>query len=411
MPLPPATGQYPYHLDIGKVIADPLEKEMTFHVVGDSGSAKDLSFQRLMAQQMIKQSYASTGVDKPRFLYHLGDIVYDHGEAHEYASQFFEPFERYPGPIFAIPGNHDAEINPLCETPYESLDAYMQVFCSQEPTHISFAKGSARKSMTQPNVYWTLKTPLATMIGLYGNVAKFGVITAEQREWFIKELKEAAVHKGEQALIVCVHQSPFSADTNHGSSLAMIEFLETAYEAAKVKPDLVLSGHVHNYQRLSKQYANGEEVPYIVAGAGGYTILHSIAEEDDTNIQTESAWFEGVELQRYCTERYGFLKLKIKKVNNALRIIGEYYTIPPGAKPDTDYTAKCFDHFEYSVVKPEAELYVQNVMATNKERAAIQYCSPFFIVAKYYLVSPNHLDGSGFVVQATALSRQFEGLH
>lgn len=358
MPLPPAPGEPPFHLDIQNVLSEPLEKEMTFHVVGDSGSAKDLSFQRLMAEQMIKQSRDGIGDDQPQFLYHLGDIVYDHGEAHEYASQFFEPFERYPGPIFSIPGNHDAEINPLCETPYESLDAYMQVFCSKEPTEISFSKGSSRKSMIQPNVYWSLKTPLATIVGLYGNVAKFGVITPDQRDWFVNELKRAAKHKGEQALIVCLHQSPFSADTNHGSSLAMIEFLEHAYEEAAVKPDLVLSGHVHNYQRFLKQYAGGEHVPYVVAGAGGYTILHSIALKNDPAIRTNSELFEGVKLQKYCTDLYGFLKIKIKKVNDALRIVGEYYTIPRDAEPDTDYTAELFDRFEYSVVKPESELYV-----------------------------------------------------
>lgn len=352
IPLPKPPGNSPFRLDIREVIQDsPLEKEMVFHVVGDSGSAKDLSFQRLLAQQLIKQSQDTNTEGRPQFLYHLGDIVYDHGEAHEYASQFFEPFEKYPGPIFSIPGNHDAEINPQCETPYESLDAYMQVFCSKESTSVPFSNGSSRKSMIQPNVYWTLKAPLATIIGLYGNVAKFGIIEPDQREWFVNELKDAENQQGERALIVCVHQSPFSADTNHGSSLSMIDFLEDAYAEAGVKPDIVLSGHVHNYQRFLKRYPNGDKVPYIVAGAGGYTILHDIATQDNPDIDTSSDRFDGVVLKRYCTKQYGFLKLKIKKDSEVLRLIGEYYTIPKDAKPDTNFTAELFDHFEFPIEK------------------------------------------------------------
>lgn len=358
MPLPMATGTSPYRLDIGDVINDPLDEEMAFHVVGDTGSAKDLSFQRLLAQQLIQQSQDPQIKDRPRFLYHLGDIVYDHGEAHEYAEQFFKPFEDYPGPIFSVPGNHDAEINPLCDTPYESLDAYMQVFCAEEPSEVPFSNGSSRKSMIQPNVYWTLNTPLANIIGLYGNVAKFGVIKDDQREWFINELREAAQQKADRAIIVCLHQSPFSADTNHGSSLAMIDFLEQSYTEAGVKPDLVLSGHVHNYQRFMKRYPNGERVPYIVAGAGGYTILHNIASREDSNVDSEPKLLNGVVLKESCTKQYGFLKLKIKKKMGVLQLMGEYYTIPKGAKPDSGFKAELFDEFEFSLNRSEPILSV-----------------------------------------------------
>src|SRR5690606_12480016 len=191
---PAPTGKWPFHLDIEDVkpVVASDSNELVFNVVGDTGSAKDLSFQRLLAKQLIRQ--AKEDKDRPQFLYHLGDIVYDHGEEHEYPAQFFKPFEDYPGPIFSIPGNHDAEINPANESPYESLDAYMEVFCDSEQRYVTFSEGSKRKSMIQPNVYWTLNAPLATIIGLYGNVAKFGVITEEQRQWFVQELKNASAN-------------------------------------------------------------------------------------------------------------------------------------------------------------------------------------------------------------------------
>lgn len=354
IPLPPITGKWPFHLNIEDV--EPRVKlrpgEMVFNVVGDTGSAKDLSFQRLLALQLVKQ--ARSADSPPQFLYHLGDIVYDHGEEHEYPAQFFRPFEDYPGPIFSIPGNHDAEINPLSDTAYDSLSAYRKVFCDSRQRDVPFSDGSTRKSMIQPNIYWTLNTPLATIIGLYGNVAKFGLITEDQRFWFVEELKKAALDQGEKALIVCLHQSPFSADTNHGSSEAMIRFLEGAFEEAAVKPDLVLGGHVHNYQRFVKEYPDGPSVAYVVAGAGGYATLHSIAGQDDPAIRHDRHLMGNTRLERYCTEQYGFLKLRIQRRQEGLCLIGEYYTIPSDAKYDRDFDVTLFDCFEILIGQKEA---------------------------------------------------------
>ena len=43
----------------------------------------------------------------PSFFYHLGDVVYNFGEAAYYYDQFYEPYRNYPAPILGIPGNHD----------------------------------------------------------------------------------------------------------------------------------------------------------------------------------------------------------------------------------------------------------------------------------------------------------------
>jgi phosphoribosylcarboxyaminoimidazole (NCAIR) mutase len=39
-----------------------------------------------------------------------------------------------------------------------------------------------------------------------------------------------------------------------------------------------MTGHVHNYQRFTRPL-NGRDVPYIVAGAGGYWHLHTMAHD------------------------------------------------------------------------------------------------------------------------------------
>lgn len=340
-PLPKATGTYPYRLDIDTVPglnAADFRDRMAFHMVGDTGSARQSYFQEPIASALSRQ-LEGTNQGKPAFLYHLGDIVYNHGEAKEYPAQFLGPYRNYHAPIFAIPGNHDADINPESANPYESLDAFLEVFCDSQSRPISFAVENPRMSMTQPNVYWTLITPLARFIGLYANVTKFGTITDEQRNWFTQELLEAGRHA--QAIIVCVHHAPYSADTNHGSSQQTIDFLDAAFHITGVYPDLVCSGHVHNYQRFSKQYADDIQVPYIVAGAGGYADLHSVALENSPDVSALTG-DDSVALVAYCDDRFGFLKLDIQKIGSEVQIIGEYYTL----QDKDNFQPALYDRFE-----------------------------------------------------------------
>ena len=341
-PLPAPTGAYPYRLNIADVIGDgaaALQDRMYFHMVGDTGSVRHSEFQATVAATLAQQIEGHPDAS-PSFLFHLGDVVYNHGEASEYPAQFLKPYQKYPAPIFAIAGNHDGDINPLA-SPYQSLDAFMNVFCDTHSRPISYGTNS-RKSMIQPNVYWTLETPLARFIGLYANVTKHGHITEEQRQWFIEELREAAKHRDEQAIIVCVHHAPYSADTNHASSVSMVNFLENAFAEADLLPDAVFSGHVHNYQRFHKTYPDGTMVPYIVAGAGGYALLHTLAMHDDPTVEPLQFDDSTIELAAYCDDRYGFLKMGVIRTDKGIVLSGAYYTL---SKSD-DTEAKLYDRFE-----------------------------------------------------------------
>lgn len=343
-PLPAPTGQYPYHLSLQQILPEVNEDVTIFHMFGDTGSVRNPAFQHFVAAAMANQ-YESDEDEKPQFLYHLGDVVYTFGEADKYSTQFFEPYQKYPGPIFAIAGNHDSDVNPNAAKPYKSLDAFKAVFCDTESRPIAFGLGVERKSMIQPNIYWTLKTPLANIIGLHGNVPKFGVVTPDQRKWFKEELKAAGREQSEKALIVALHHAPYTADINHGSSIPMIEFLEEAFEETGVLPDIVFSGHVHNYQRFTKKYKNGKVVPFIVAGAGGYDELHPVAQLSDPRFFTDPKLFEGVNMESYADNKHGFLKIAIKKTNGKLTLLGKYYTIPLKELPDNEMTTTLADQF------------------------------------------------------------------
>ena len=328
-PLPEPTGTYPYHLNLQDVLPDVGKDKMTFHILGDTGSMRNPDFIKHVVAAMESHYDASVKAgDQPQFLYHLGDIVYNHGEASQYQRQFFEPYRNYPAPIFAIAGNHDSDVNSESKARYNSLDAFKAVFCDKEPNTVAFSGNANRKSMRQPNIYWTLKTPLANIIGMHSNVPKFGIVTPEQRKWLVQELITADRDRPNKALILCIHHSPYSADINHGSSLPMIELLENAFEETGVRPDVVFSGHVHNYQRFARHYADGKKVPFIVAGAGGYDELHAVARTDDQNFTANKHEFEGVSLENYCDDQHGFLKISITRKNGKLTLNGKYYTIP-----------------------------------------------------------------------------------
>jgi hypothetical protein len=341
-PLPKPTGQYPYHLNLDSVRPMPDQNRMAFHMMGDTGSIRHVDFLKLVVTELVEQF---TDKDELQFLYHLGDIVYNHGEAHEYERQFFKPFEKYPAPIFAIPGNHDSDVNPDSRKPYKSLDAFVRVFCDTEPRTVPFSGGAERKSMVQPNIFWTLVTPLANIIGLYSNVTKFGVVTDEERNWLIEELRRAQLERPDKAIIVCQHHAPYSADINHGASIPMITFLEGVFEETGIRPDAVFSGHVHNYQRFTKHYEDGKTLSYVVAGGGGYDELHPVATTDDRRFDPNNALFDNVDLEYYCDNKHGFLKIILEKTDGKLTLTGEFYTIPHEKKPDPGMTAVLADRF------------------------------------------------------------------
>jgi hypothetical protein len=94
---------------------------VVFHVLGDSRGVQDGEFQNNVAEQMVKQ-LSTDGQDGPQFCYHVGDVVYFTGMHDDYYPRFHEPYSHYVPPIFAIPGNHDGEVDdPAVQT---SLDLH-----------------------------------------------------------------------------------------------------------------------------------------------------------------------------------------------------------------------------------------------------------------------------------------------
>lgn len=326
VPLPKPVGEYPYRLNINDILPEKsaaFGEMMSFHLLGDTGSARHSTFQSIVSKTMGEQLNDKAGDGlAPSFLYHVGDIVYNHGEEREYPAQFFTPYSHYAAPIFAIPGNHDGDINPAV-APYESLSAFTKYFCAPKGELNSSA--DANRRMCQPHCFWTLETPLARFIGVYSNVSKYGSIDTEQEDWFVEELKYAAQFKDQQAIFVTIHHAPFTADTNHGSSQVIIDFLHRAFEKSGVRPDAVFSGHVHNYQRFVAEYDNGSKIPFIISGAGGYADLHRLAKTNDIFVEPVTLPDVQVDLKAFSESSFGFLQMSIVKTSDQLWLNGKYY--------------------------------------------------------------------------------------
>jgi hypothetical protein len=223
-------------------------------------------------------------------------------------------------------------VTPHTNTP--SLDAFMENFCSTVSRPTSEAGDSDRPAMTLPNVYWALLAPFATFIGLYTNVPDAGRVDDDQKRWLIDELRSAPT---DRALIAALHHPPISLDAQHSGSAPMHTLLDDAVAQSGRTPDVVLSAHVHNYQRFTRQW-NGREVPMIVAGAGGYYHLHYMSHALGWPIQLpfdvppESANGMVARLEAFDDNRHGYLILEIDQGE----VRGTYFTVPRPQEPWRD---------------------------------------------------------------------------
>jgi hypothetical protein len=304
-------------------------KKLVFHAVGDTGGIHGTSSQEAIAEAMESQIHSAPPSDKPAFYFNLGDVIYFNGQSQNYTSQFYEPYQYYPAPIFAIPGNHDGDNHvrkgdqPDGEP---SLYGFMQNFCDSAPHPAS----PYRNTMTQPYVYFRLDAPLVTIIGLYSNIG--GSLdargTSEQQQWFEEQMRNAP---DGNKIIVAVHHPPFSLDSVHGGYPDILTAIDRAVAKSKRPIHGVLSGHVHNYQRFSRS-AGKHEVPYIVAGAGGYSTalnsMHQLQKElrsVKTPYETQGQGKElGVTLQSYNVSNPGFLRVTATPDD----VTFEYFVVP-----------------------------------------------------------------------------------
>ena len=273
-PLPPPLGEPPYAYDLETSfpdIATAVQKneKIVFHTVGDTGGVKDATYQADVATAMKGDLNLPDG-EAPNLFYHLGDVVYYNGQLADYYDQFYEPYDHYGPPIFSIPGNHDGD--PIDATQV-SLDGWVAYFMTARPQVPAESKDAPRVTLSQPNCYFTLNCPYVTIVGMYTNVPEGGSIDSIQQQWLTNEFANAPEDK---AFILALHHPIYSFDDHHSGSANMADAVQQAINDSKRIPNMVLTAHVHNYQRIEKTIAGKTATPFLVAGHGGYFHLHGL---------------------------------------------------------------------------------------------------------------------------------------
>jgi hypothetical protein len=345
--LPPPTGFPPFRMSLDTILDDATRQvieengKMVFHSVGDTGGVNTPTYIEGVTRFMENDVKMTDPPDRPSFFYHLGDVVYYDGESANYWPEFYEPYLNYHAPIVAIPGNHDGDVNPA--TGETSLAAFVRNFCAQSAVISPDNRDAPRRTMTQPNVFWTLNTPLVTIIGLYSNCPEGGQISDTQRSWFISELQQA---DAQLPVILAVHHPIYSAYGQHPGSTRLKNFLDHCVAQAGRTPHVVLTGHVHNYQRFAAPLGDRNGVPFIVAGAGGYNKrLHTLShvfKDAHLPVQIEG---DDSQLESFNDSEHGYLRVAVTRESIKL----DYVAVPDPSTNPKDEVLEPFDSVEVPV--------------------------------------------------------------
>jgi calcineurin-like phosphoesterase family protein len=275
------------------------DQAITLLVIGDHGGVKDPD-----PQNAVSNAMQARAIDEPTpaLVYTVGDIVYYNGAASEYAPQFYEAYGHLRLPIVGIPGNHDGDTTD--DATRKPLDTFMANFCAAAPALPLGMEEYQRDVETQPYCDWTLTLDAVTIAGIYTNVPSGGHLEQSQADWLASELKAAST---DRPLIVALHHPPYSVDQFHGGSQKMGAALDASFAASGRIPDLILSGHVHDYQRFTRTLENGQELTYVIIGNSGYHNLHHLATDATPGEQiTDDVTFEYGD-----DTNWGFLELAI----------------------------------------------------------------------------------------------------
>ncbi len=293
-----------YHYEVGlndKTIASDSFRTRTkkpftrFAVMGDFGAGT--TQQAAIAYRIAEK--------KPQFVLTTGDNVYDNGLEEEYRKNFFpyylpqvnEPAKGAPLmntiPFYMVLGNHEVRIDSLNKEPgtlayfyYNDLPLNAPITNLTVPIHGDKKLVKAYKKNTRPRF-----PGMANFSFDNGNVH----ITCLDANYYVNPLDPLLVDWLRQDIgqskadwkIVAFHQPGFNASKAHYEEQVM-RLLSPLFEEFKV--NLVLAGHVHNYQRsvplLFSPQKNETGDRYIISPEGKVNGTFTLDKTFDGNTDT-----------------------------------------------------------------------------------------------------------------------------
>jgi hypothetical protein len=88
------------------------QAEISVLVLGDTGEGDGSQY--ALVPGLVSESAGTA------FAFVLSDVIYPAGGIDDYENKFYRPYKDYPGPIYAVPGNHDW---------YDDLTGFRFTFC------------------------------------------------------------------------------------------------------------------------------------------------------------------------------------------------------------------------------------------------------------------------------------------
>ena len=280
-----------------------LEK-VSFLVVGDTGEGDD-------SQCAVVKPLLAQGQDT-HFMVICSDVIYPAGDIEDYEAKFYEPYEDYEHPIYALPGNHDW---------YDGLNGFMYHLCGAEATALATPKerASSRKERLR-RLLW--RTPKVDPASLPERKRTEGARRSNQRSPYF------AIETGPLLIVGIDTGMGYPLDCEQGEWLKKISKIDKpkllltglpiywncgyqdcgtgTYSGGEVEgggtvdgivrdPEhnyvAVIGGNIHNYQRYLVRVEGREmRIPHIVSGGGGAYMhaTHTIPKVEAVDVDEDS---------------------------------------------------------------------------------------------------------------------------
>jgi calcineurin-like phosphoesterase family protein len=258
------------------LVVDYSQKErMSFVVMGDTGEG-DAS-QYAVVPPLLNEAAGT------EFLFICSDVIYPAGGIGAYNDRFYRPYAGYPGPIYAVPGNHDW---------YDDLAGFMFHFCGLEhrpPVRAESVRGWLRNLLSskpepadpdvvakmralrpapaqqarQPAPYFAIDAGPVRLIAIDTGIT--GVIDRDQASWLRR------ISAGTDQPKVLLTGKPIYVDGKHhpGRIEDSAETVDDIVRDPAHRYVAAIGGDIHNYQRYPVTLPDGRVIQYIVSGGGG----------------------------------------------------------------------------------------------------------------------------------------------